>query len=78
MRHLRKMTAKYSAPFLIGGALAIGSAVMLSGCNNDPDTPGEVVEDAADATGDALDSAGDAAGDAIDDAGDAIDETIGG
>lgn len=74
MRHLRKMTAKYSASLMLGGALALGSAAMLSGCNDDPDSPGEAVEDAADSAGDALDDAGDATGDAIDDAGDAIDD----
>jgi hypothetical protein len=78
MRHLRKMTAKYSASLMLGGALALGSAALLSGCNDEPDTPGEAVDDAADSAGDAIDDAGDATGDAIDDAGDAIDDNTNG
>ena len=78
MRHLRKMTAKYSASLLLGGALALGSAAMLSGCEDEPDTPGEAVDDAVDSTGDAMDDAGDAIKDAADDTGDAIDNAVDG
>lgn len=74
MRHIRKMTAKYSASFLLGGALALGSASMLSGCEDEADSAGDAVRDAGDATGDAVDDAADAVDDAIDDADDAIDE----
>ncbi len=78
MRHLRKMTAKYSASLMLGGALALGSVAMLNGCEDEPDTPGEAVEDAADAAGDAIDDAGDAVRDAVDDAGDAVDDAVDG
>lgn len=75
MRHLRKMTAKYSASLMLGGALALGSAALVTGCEEDA---GDTVQDAADATGDAIDDAGDAVRDAVDDAGDAVDDAVDG
>lgn len=60
---------KTIAIFCVSVMLLFGSAVALSGCNNDSD-----LDDAIEDVGEALEDAGEAVEDAAEDAGDAIDD----
>lgn len=68
------MARRQLATFGISLAMLIGSGALV-GCDDDPDTPGEAVdraadkvEDAADKAGDKLEDAGDKTKDAVKDA----------
>lgn len=71
-KSLKHLCTTGPASFALGAALALGTASMLSGCEDD--SVEDTVEDAADETGDAMDDAADAVDDAIDDVGDGIDD----
>ena len=54
----------------------VGLSMFGVGCESEPDTPSEKLQDIGDEMGDAMEDVGDEIGDAAEDVGDAIEDAV--
>jgi len=62
----------------VGATALLGALPFTAGCDDEPDTVGEAVDQTMDDVQDAADDAGDSIEDAADDLGDAVDDATDG